>query len=273
MGIAQLNGGLACVGLPTGNIAVWWVEKDGSIKGTDWGWRTSGGIIINVAPEGSAQVTKPVSTVASGKGRTVESPKPSSTLTALNSGKRTHIWWITPKGAVQGRGYEDKMLQETYVVAQANSAALGTRIAAVSRTAGVLNLFFISPLGELKHFFWPGPKQPAWTEDKEFTTRVSKILNQDVELEKLPLAIARVDSDIKAVSMNQDRVDVFWVHPNNALCQVSIYQDKHREFIELLGPGSVMAGSPLGVLSHRPNSIMLAYRSSKNLTKVIEFGS
>jgi hypothetical protein len=105
--------------------------------------------------------------------------------------------------------------------------------------------------------------------------RISRILNPDESPDEdrdLPLAIARVDSDIKAISINQDRVDVFWVHPNNSLCQVTLCPGKDPEFVELFGPGTIMAGSPLGIISHMLKGMMLAFKSNKNLTMAIVFG-
>ncbi|PMD41955.1 hypothetical protein L207DRAFT_511708 [Hyaloscypha variabilis F] len=252
---AMPNGGLTSVSMSQGHSALWWVCKNGSVRGTyrqdghdDGKWQPD----VEIVPADYAQVTKE------------DSPEtralPTSTLASVKSAEGVcHVFWIDKEGAVMEKIWKDGSWYTNMIrVAPPESAALGSRIAAVSRAPGIVDVFFISPSGSVKH--WYSKDLCIWQEDKEFTSRVSKMLYPTKDPKALSLAIARVDSDIKAISISPDRLDVFWVHPNNSLCQAQDRDGKDLDAFRFIEPGVVMPGSPLGVGS-KGKSIMLIFKA------------
>jgi hypothetical protein len=175
---AQVEGGLASSNI-RGNVAVWWVGKDMAIRGI--------GFSDGLWQEGIVEVVPP------------KSANSKSTITVLKVREKAHLWWITEKGAVWEGLLTDLNWKNKVVVPEQNPA-LSSRIAAVSRVPGIIDLFFISASGSVKDWFWKA-ETDVWEEDTNFTKRFSRFLTPNVTKdEELPLSIARMDSDIKAVS-------------------------------------------------------------------------
>jgi len=208
--------GITAVSRKQGHQEVWWVKPDGSIEGR---WYLDGGngwTGYSLAGPGSAH--------------------PESNLTSVATRDHTGmdlvlVWWISPDGRLQGKHLWDnnKGWVNTATKSEPGSAALHTRIAAVSPAPGYVEVYWVSRLGYVLSNVWRNGSD--WAHKVVLTTPT-----------------ARVDSGIAASAVNANRVDVHWVGADDSLI-VATGKEGVFQHTKVAGSGSVWAGSPLGIFS------------------------
>jgi hypothetical protein len=246
---ASPGGGIAALGSADGGpVGVWWVGKGGSIK-VSWSdpktssWSES----CELAPENSAS---PLSSVAA---------------VALTE-KRLQLFWVGEKGElntlVHGAGGIKQGWDKDFVKVT-SGAAVQSRIAAVARKSTTIDIFFVTPSGAIKHWVYTTGLRGGWEEDKWFTFYFSRELDNRETEKDYTLSIARLDSDIKAISVKDDRIDVYWIGPDNSIRSTRGIKDSTSWKWTpswIVDSGQAMPGSPLGV--HRVgDKVTVSFRS------------
>ncbi|KAK4463545.1 hypothetical protein QBC42DRAFT_295878 [Cladorrhinum samala] len=221
-GSASVKSGLTVVSRSPGHREVWWVVPDGSIQGK---WNQDGNGMgwqgYTLAPAGSAHVESNLASVAT------------------SDHKLMLVWWVTKDGRPGGKLWDEGSgWRDTYSDSDFKSGdvALHSRLAAVSPEPGIVEVYWVSRLGEVKSSVWR----------KGFNTWG---LVEGVA----PKSSARVDSGLTAVAMN-NRVDVHWVGADNSLGLATkdyggSESDGSWKVVRATDSGSVWAGSPLGIFT------------------------
>ena len=154
-GTASERSGVCAVSRIPPSMETWWVGPQGSVEGAYWyatdpnpQWRQ-----YQVAPDGSAA--------------------PSHTIAAVS--RRTtsmDVVWVTPDGGITGAYWNEGDVWQAYpdAIADAGSASLDGGLAAVSRSATELEVWWIGPDGSVQGAAWndgagwhryPDPVAPA----------------------------------------------------------------------------------------------------------------
>jgi hypothetical protein len=138
-GTASDQSGVAAVSRIPAAMEIWWVGPHGSVEGAYWyatdpdpQWRR-----YQLAPDGSAAQSHGIAAV---------SRKPTN----------MDVVWITPDGGVKGAYWNEGDVWQPYpaAVADAASASLDGGLAAVSRGATGLEVWWIGPDGSVQGAAW-----------------------------------------------------------------------------------------------------------------------
>jgi nucleoid-associated protein YgaU len=193
---ASLSSGLAAVSRFPENMEVWWVGEHGSVEGAFWyegdTWQPYG---KQVAPDGSAAAH-------------------SHNLTGVARTRTSmDLLWITPEGAVQWAYWNDGSQWQLHPqkVAEDGSASPDSGIAAISRTASTMEVFWIAPDGSVQN--------AAWEYGGDWK-------RQDPVADKNN---ASPKSGIAAISRTAVTTEVFWVAPGGAVSG-AVRNDANRPF-------------------------------------------
>ncbi|KAH7378692.1 hypothetical protein BKA66DRAFT_466454 [Pyrenochaeta sp. MPI-SDFR-AT-0127] len=117
-------------------------------------------------------------------------------------------------------------------------------------------VFYVTPSGNVRGVFWRSTSKPRWKEDKITGWKED--------------SIARVDSDIKAISFDEGQFDLVWVGPDCSLRAATVYPEtestngkRPMRAYTISGSGTVSAGSPLGIFKfpgHRAFGVLYVDR-------------
>jgi LysM repeat protein len=184
-GTASDQSGVAAVSrIPTA-MEIWWVGPQGSVEGAYWyatdpdpQWRR-----YQVAPEGSAAQSHGIAAV---------SRKPTS----------MDVVWISPDGGVAGAYWNEGDEWEPYpdVIADPGSATLDGGLAAVSRDATGLEVWWIGPDGSVQGATWTDGV--GWHRDPDPVA---------------PDGSAATTSGIAAMARTADTTEVWWIGPDGSV--------------------------------------------------------
>lgn len=211
------KGGIAAVSRVKGHREIWYVTPEGAIEGLYSYDDSNTWTRYELVPKKRAH--------------------PASFITAVTPHPdMMFVFWISKVGKLSGKQWvnDGQSWRDTFkdVAFAPHSAAMRTRIAAVSRRKDHVEVFYTTREGVVEALYW-NESQGSWNkwnmENKEEYT-------------------ARVDSGLTAVRLNDNRMEVLWVGSNNSLVAASFFDGRASpwEKTTVAGPGSVMAGSPLG---------------------------
>jgi hypothetical protein len=220
------GGGIVALATVENPGSVWWVTSECGIKGA-WLPKDNPGTKWTVYELDGANSAAPASTIAAIKD-----------VTYAGS---VDLFWVGPDGAIRHRWKTAdglKWVSHTEVRAARNPAALTSHIAVVARgVPNALDVFYLAADGSLQWLAW----------DKD-----------DLQRQWVVQTIAkgwasRVDTDLKAVRVGPNRLDVYFVSVDNGLYVVHGRFDlitngsPWKDPVEIGAPGTVAAGTPLCV--------------------------
>lgn len=164
---------------------------------------------------------------------------PSSIAAMSRNANSMVVAWITSKGKLEVARYETSAWTSTSITTQ-NTVAGTSKIATLSITPSMMNLFWIGTDGLVHQSYWTsGMFNDQWT-----TTLISSF----------PANVG----GISAVSMNSNHMEVFWTSPGGTLYHAYWTTAQNRWISEPV-PGST------GTLRCQPGShITTVARESKN---------
>lgn len=161
--VAPVNSALA--GSPVASLArarghldVFWIGSDRAIQWTWWDSKPQQGWgdhrALSVAPDGSARADSPLAAVA----RTPDNQD---------------VFWISPDGAIwtmwwearRGNGWRD---HRPFAITGPGVAGAGSGLAVANRTAGHLDVFWVSPDGAIWTHWWDAAPGGGWENHKPF---------------------------------------------------------------------------------------------------------
>lgn len=182
---AAPTSGMAALSRIDTSMEIWWIGVGGSVQGAFWykGQHNDAWQRYQVAPFGQASQTSGIAAV-------------SRINTAME------IWWVGPKGSVEGGYYyaTDTKPWQTYTVAPEGSASQTHSIAAVSRRPKSMDVVWITPDGGVEGAFW----------------------NEGDDWAPYPDAIAEAHSastqgGLAAVSRSESGIEVWWIGPDGSV--------------------------------------------------------
>lgn len=182
---AAPTSGTAALSRINTSMEIWWVGEDGSVQGAFWykGQHNDAWQRYQVVPSDKASRTSGIAAV-------------SRIDTAME------IWWVGPKGSVEGGYYyaTDTKPWQTYTVAPEGSASQTHSIAAVSRRPKSMDVVWITPDGGVEGAFW----------------------NEGDDWAPYPDAIAEKNSasttgGLAAVSRTESSIEVWWIGPDGSV--------------------------------------------------------
>ncbi|KAF2663955.1 fucose-specific lectin [Microthyrium microscopicum] len=224
-GTVERGSGITALSRDNDLSEFWYVRTDGGIQGVFWDKSSGKGKWENYELAGGHSTTK------------------QSALAAC-SWDENHmaVFWIAMDGSIMFREYNSLnqgwMASSPTRIGQASCAALQSRVTVVTRSPGNYELFFISPAGVVQH--WSKNSDTKWE-------------GRQLDKERL----ARVDSDIKAISTANDRLQVLWVGNNNSLVLSNVHEYRPLEpklHPLLAQPGQVKPGSPLALFCRKTDA-------------------
>lgn len=184
-GTASDQSGVAAVSRIPTTMEIWWVGPQGSVEGAYWyatdpdpQWRR-----YQVAPGGSA---------AQAHGIAAVSRKPTS----------MDVAWITPDGGIEGAYWNEGDIWQPYpdAIADAGSASLDGGLAAVSRSADGLEVWWIGPDGSVQG--------AAWTDGAGWHRYPDPVA---------PNGSAATMSGIAAMARTEATTEVWWIGPDGSV--------------------------------------------------------
>lgn len=182
---AAPTSGMAALSRIDTSMEIWWIGSDRSVQGAFWykGQHKDAWQRYQVAPSDKASRTSGIAAV-------------SRIDTAME------IWWVGPKGSVEGGYYyaTDTKPWQTYTVAPEGSASQTHSIAAVSRRQKSMDVVWITPDGGVEGAFW----------------------NEGDDWAPYPDAIAEKNSasttgGLAAVSRSESSIEVWWIGPDGSV--------------------------------------------------------
>ncbi|KAN0098281.1 hypothetical protein V8E51_013944 [Hyaloscypha variabilis] len=81
----------------------------------------------------------------------------------------------------------------------------------------------------------------------------------------------RIESDVKAITVENGKSHVVWVRPDNSLRTNTSYSTGSKN-TRVTGPGTVQAGSPLGLYTRKEKSFSVSYMDNAGELVVLEYG-
>ncbi len=184
-GTASTTGGIAAVSRIPEHLDVFWIAPDGSVRSNWWNaglnygyWNTP----FSVAGPGTAANKSDLAAVAR---------------------MRDHLdlFWIAPNGAVASNwwnaGHNGGRWNTPFQVAGPNSASPSGGISALSRNAGLLEVYWTTTQGSVLESWYDGKWNALVT--------------------VAPAGSARADGDVVAKARRPDHADVFWIGPDGSV--------------------------------------------------------
>ncbi|KAH7121978.1 hypothetical protein B0J13DRAFT_456148, partial [Dactylonectria estremocensis] len=145
--------------------------------------------------------------------------KPESITAMSKDSSSAVVAWVTTRGALMVARYEGNTWVKNQVLIP-GSLFVNTRLATLSISRNMMNIFFVGTDGMVYQSYWTsGMSNEKWT-----TTRISN-LGASV-------------GGISATSMNIDHMEVFWTHPSGTLHHAYWTKAQNSWSSEAL-PGSV----------------------------------
>ncbi|MGB8386130.1 MAG: hypothetical protein WCG47_33665 [Dermatophilaceae bacterium] len=137
-------GALAALSRVENHLQVFWIAPDGAVNSAYWLEGAGGYTRSPVAPSGSANPQGGVAAVTRRE-------------------DLMEVWWIGPAGSVEGAWWvlEDPKTWNRYQLAPAASATPSSRVAAVSRLLGHMEVFWTGPDSSAQAAFWYDA-EPTW---------------------------------------------------------------------------------------------------------------
>jgi hypothetical protein len=139
------------------------------------------------------------------------SARPGSPLAALSRTPRTlDVFWVGPDGAITSTWWNADLTgvwtdNPPFAVTGANAAQAGSGLAALSRLAEHIDLFWVGGVdGAIQSQYWDGSGPPGgWAEHSPFAITAP--------------GAARLGSPVVAVSRVPEQIDVFWIGPYGSI--------------------------------------------------------
>jgi hypothetical protein len=207
---------IAAVSMFPGHMETFFVAPDGQV--IDYFWR-GGWDHFSLAPPGSA---------ASG-----------GIAAVSRSAAFMEVWWIGPSGSVEGRFFVDGQGPGTgwnhYTLAPAGRAAPGSKIRAISKFPGHMEVFWISPIGSIEGAFWLDDGK-AW--------RFYRLA---------PEGSAVVHSGLTAVTREPKAMEIWWVAQDGSVQGAWEYDVPGWNRYTLAPTGSAVVGAGLRAQARLPN--------------------
>jgi LysM repeat protein len=207
-GVASERGGVAAVSRIPASMEVWWVGPQGSVEGAFWyatdpnpQWRQ-----YQVAPDGSAAQAHGIAAVA-------------RLSTSMD------VVWITPEGGIRGAYWNEGGDWQLYPdpIAADGSASLDGGLAAVSRTATGIEVWWIGPDGSVQGATWD--EGVGWHRDP---------------VPVAPAGNASTSSGIAAMSRTQTTTQVWWIGPDGSVQLADRDEDSGPFSFRILRPDDMV---------------------------------
>jgi len=136
--------------------------------------------------------------------------RPGSPLVALSRTPRTlDVFWVGPDGAIISAFWNADLTgvwtdNPPFEVTGPAAVQAGSGLAALSRLAQHIDLFWVGEDGAIQSQYWDGSGPPGgWAEHSPF--------------EIAPPGAARLGSPVVAVSRVPEQIDVFWIGPDGSI--------------------------------------------------------
>ncbi|MEV5973787.1 hypothetical protein AB0M16_28010, partial [Streptomyces sp. NPDC051921] len=193
---AATRSGVAAVSQTAGHLDVFWVGPDGSVRSQWWDGGSAEGAW---GGHGSFSITPP------------NSAAPASAIAAVSqTAGHLDVFWVGPDGSVRSHWWDGGSAEGawgghgSFSITPPNSAAASSGVAAVSQTAGHLDVFWVGPDGSVRSHWWDGGSaEGAWGGHGSFPIT--------------PPNSAALGSAVTAVSQTAGHLDVFWVGPDGSV--------------------------------------------------------
>lgn len=140
------------------------------------------------------------------------------------------IYWITPKGEIATRGFQNNKWDTAYNISGANAARAGTDLAVVSRFTSSLEVYFIGSDSSVHVASW---FDGNWHKPASIS----------------PANSVRSSSSLAATTRTKDEMHVFYVNRDDGISTVWWRQGKWGGPGQVSGKGTVAANSNLHTLS------------------------
>jgi len=152
-GSASTRGGMAALSRDPRCLGVWWIAKDGHVE--DANWNTGGGCEANSVPNAWSQWELAPAGSAYPK---------SSIVTVSRSSGTIELFWIAPDGHVQDASWypNGDWSQSTLPFAPQGSGARASGLAAVSRNAATMELWWPGRDSSVHDNYWYAPPTPRY---------------------------------------------------------------------------------------------------------------
>ncbi|PMD41209.1 hypothetical protein L207DRAFT_565162 [Hyaloscypha variabilis F] len=237
--------------------------------------------------------------------------KQGGSITAL-SWKSDHVgvFWVSPDVAVHQavRGSLTDLTHpwEKFLVALAKSAVPLSSLAACSLDVNHTEVYWVSRGAKMGYYVqkctWKAGWQPAERLSRDFMVGPQSRLTCTVEKGGKGITpwfvttcggvreyvwdksakewyygwVAapwenRIDSDVKAISVENAVSHVVWVGPDNSL-RTNHSHSTGSKITKVTGPGTVQAGSPLGLYTRKEKSFSVSYMDNAGELVVLEYG-
>ena len=235
-GSARAGSPIVAVSRNPDHLDVFWIGPDGAIASTWW----------DAAPNCNWGDHQPFPITAPGAAGDL------SGLTAVSrAADQVDVFWIGPGGAVgstwwngaPGQSWGD---HQPFAVASAGAARPDSTLAAVGRTAGHLDVFWIGGDGAIASTWWDAAPNCNWGDHQPFPIS--------------PPGATRAGSPLAAVGRTPNHLDVFWVGADGSIG--STWYDTatgqswgdHQPFT-VAGPGSAEPASHLAAVARTPDHL------------------
>jgi C1A family cysteine protease len=272
-GIASaISGAISAVSRHPDKAEVWWIGKGGSIQGaylsngTDW-------VLYTLAPANSATLRTGITAVSrktdgmevfwvspdnvvTGIYRYDDAPNgkwslpfeldkpeaggpvPTQSITAISTGENhMEVFWTQSDGSIRGRLY-DSCWQTATQVTDKNQIASITSITAAGRKGEPTYVFFVAPDGSIQRC--SNDESGKWA-----CSALAKMVS------------ARVDSGIAAVVVDDKRLDVFWIRPDNSIAATR--GDGTAEEYVIAKSGTALATTWVGAFCRAPKTLIVCF--------------
>jgi Domain of unknown function (DUF4185) len=207
-------------------LSAFWVGPDGGI-GFAWAnpavdngiWRTA----IPISPPNAAQGNSPIAAITRFAG-------------ALD------VFWIGPDGAIgttwSNPGIDNGNWHTPFPITAPGAAHANSPMAAITRLAGALDVFWIGPDGAVATT-WANPAIDSGNWHHPFPLT--------------PPGAARADSPIAAITRLEGALDVFWIGPDGAVAtnwaNPAVDSGNWHTPFPINGPGAARTGSPIAAVT------------------------
>ena len=221
---------LGAVARDPDQLDVFWVGPDGAI-GSMW-WNAAPG--QNWGDHQPFAVTGPGAGVAGGRVASVSrDPNQMDVFWVGPDGAIGSMWW----NAAPGQSWSD---HQPFPVTGPGVARAGSPVAALSRNAHHMDVFWIGPDGAITSTWWDGAPGQNWSDHQPFAISGPNA--------------AGPGSGLSAVSRDPNQMDVFWVGPDGAIGSMwwnaapGQNWGDHQPF-PITGPGAAQPGSAVASTS------------------------
>jgi hypothetical protein len=224
--VARRRRGGGAVSREANHVDIYWVAHDGSVRFNWWDAFANNGRWnqpFTIAPPGSGTA---------------------GTASAAVSREANHVdvYWVAPDGSVRFSWWDafanNGQWNQSVTIAPPGSATQGTALAAVSRQANHVDVYWVALDGSVRFSWWD-----AFANNGQW--------NQPFMI--APPGSARAGEPVTAVSREGNHVDVFWVAPDGSVrsnwWDAFANNGQWNQPFTIAPPGSATAGTPLAAVS------------------------